>query len=217
VKSFYETNTVKMVLSGSNSRLLKSEYTTLLSGRYIQTQVFPFSLAEIFAEAGLADPLSRLESRSKVLELVGQVLTFGSFPEVFKASKPFLKEELLISYYDTISLKDCLQDKPVRDALLLRELAAYLLANFARPYSYQSLSRALSSNENSIREYTSILEEAYLLDQLVPFSYSSKEYGRARKKAYPADNEGWMITMNQFMEPVPGIKVVPIWAEDWLI
>lgn len=300
VKSLYETETVKMVISGSNSRLMKSEYSKMLSGRYILTEVFPFSLFEIFDGAGLKDSLIKLENRSRVVELVSQVLRYGSFPEVFKASKPFLKEELLISYYDTIILKDCLQDRPVRDARLLRELAAYLLANFARPYSYQSLSRALSSNENSIREYTGILEDAFLLDQIHPFSFSLKALARARKKAYPADNgligvtgkkfpddlgrslenvvfteliksgkkeisyfhdkkecdfiyktgsgfvpiqicyeltsenqareitglrsamdhlsvdAGWIITMNQFLEPAPGIRVVPVWTEEWV-
>ena len=62
-------------------------------------------------------------------------------------------------------------------------------------YSYNSLSKVVGSNENTISTFIKILENAYFLKELNQFSYSLKTQNKARKKIYCIDN-GFLTTVS---------------------
>lgn len=189
VKSIYDADTFKKIfITGSNSSLLKGNYARLLSGRYITDHVYPLSFQEILSAHGMQSYKDLISSKPKVLGILDDLLLYGSFPEVFKTQDKDIKREILLNYYETIIFKDCIANHNVRDIRTFKELAFYLISNIASLYSYNSLARAIKSNENTVREFINILEDSFLMHEVKNFSYSLKTQSRAKKKVYCIDN-----------------------------
>ncbi|MCK4560109.1 MAG: ATP-binding protein, partial [Calditrichia bacterium] len=189
VKSIYDSEVFKKIfVTGSNSSLLKGEYVQLLSGRFILDEVFPFSYREILKDRGIGSKLELIQNKSTVLALVDIMLEYGAYPEVYKTENYDLKRELLINYYDTIVLKDCIANARIREIRAFGELTHYLLTNAGTLFSYNGLGKALSTNENSAKEFINVLENSFLIDEIRQFSFSLKRQSRARKKVYAIDN-----------------------------
>lgn len=189
VKSAYDSERfAKIFVTGSNSALLQGDYATLLSGRYVTDRVYPLSFREILANQGIADRVALIDQKPLVLNLFESMLQHGAFPEILKIGDPELKREVLVSYYETIVLKDCIANSTIRETRIFKDLTHYLLSSVSGPYSYNSLARAVSSNENTVREFVNVLEGSFLMSEVKNFSYSLKQQSKARKKCYCVDN-----------------------------
>ena len=189
VKSAYDADIFKKIfITGSNSSLLKGNYARLLSGRYITDYVYPLSFQEILNAQGIHSYKDLISAKPRVLGILDDILLYGSFPEVFKTEDRDLKREILLNYYETIIFKDCIANHNVRDIKTFKELAFYLISNISSLYSYNSLARAVKSNENTVREFVNILEDSFLMFEVKNFSYSIKTQSRSKKKIYCIDN-----------------------------
>ncbi len=189
VKSTYDSGIYKKIfITGSNSSLLQGDYATLLSGRYIGHSVFPLSFREILLKNDIHDRLSLIDAKAKVLSLLELLVTYGAFPEPVLQSDESLKRKILISYYETILLKDCITQDHIRDARLIRELSYYLLSNISASFSYNKLAKLLGSNEHTIKDYLRALEDGFLFEEIKSFSYSLGAQTRLGKKIYCVDN-----------------------------
>lgn len=188
VKSVYDSEEfTKIFITGSNSSLLNSQFATLLSGRYISTKVYPLSFSEILEINGIDNFLKLNKELPKVLKLVDDMMTYGSFVEVYELKDEF-KREVLSTYYETILLKDCVANNQIRDIKSFKELSFYALTNLTSLYSYISLSKVLKINDKSVKDYILFLENCYLFSELKLFSYSLKEQINNKKKLYLSDN-----------------------------
>jgi len=189
VKSSYDAALFKKIfVTGSNSTLLTGNYAKMLSGRYISHFVYPLSFDEIKKSKKINNRLSILQNRSKVIALTDNMLQFGSFPEVFKQNVKQIKEDILMSYFETILLKDCIATKNIRDVRTFKEFSVYLISNLATPYSYNSIAKVIGSNDGTIKDYFSVLSDAFLIFEIDQFSFKYKEQIKSRKKAYCIDN-----------------------------
>ncbi len=196
VKSIYDNEVVtKIFITGSNSSLLNSEYASLLSGRYLSNMVYPLTYTELLKANKITELFTLVDKKVSVLNLVDDILKFGLFPEiVFSNSKVRTKldkdqkREILKSYYDTIILKDCIMNNQIRDIKTFRELCYFLLSNNGATHSFSSLSKIFNIQDKSIKEYLSILESSFIINEVKQFSFSLKEQNRAKKKIYLTDN-----------------------------
>lgn len=200
VKSTYDSKRfLKIFVTGSNANLLNSEYTTLLSGRYIETRIHPLSYAERLLNANITSKLDLIKNKSLALSLIDEMLVFGSFPRILQI-KDDKRRKLLKTYYETILLKDCVKNNNIRDTKTLFNLAHYLISNTATTYSYNSLAKALESNENTIQSFIEIFHNAYFINELKQFSFSLKTQSRSRKKTYCIDNGLATATSFKFID-----------------
>lgn len=189
VKSAYDSSVFKKIfVTGSNSSLLEGNYAKMLSGRYITHFVYPLSFDEIKKSEKINNQLSLLQNKSKVLALAENVLQYGSFPEVFKQKKKQVKEDILNSYFETILLKDCIAARNIRDIRTFKEFSVYFISNLATTYSYNSIAKAIGSNDGTIKDYVTSLSEAFLIYEINQFSFKYKEQIKSHKKAYCIDN-----------------------------
>ncbi|MDP8079935.1 ATP-binding protein [Phocoenobacter skyensis] len=188
VKSVYDSEEFeKIFITGSNSSLLNSKYASLLTGRYLSNKVYPLNFREILKINEIDTFLELNKQLSKVLKIIDDMMKYGSFVEVYKSSEAF-KREILTSYYDTILLKDALQNSGVRDVRAFKDLAYYALSNLTSLYSYSSLSKAVKITDRSAKDYVLALNECYLFNEIKLFSYSLKEQINNKKKLYLSDN-----------------------------
>ncbi|OGV28420.1 MAG: hypothetical protein A3F18_08745 [Legionellales bacterium RIFCSPHIGHO2_12_FULL_37_14] len=189
VKSVYDSELFKKIMiTGSNFSLLKSDYATMLSGRYLIDPVMPLSFQEILHNEKIDTSLKILQEKSRVLALAERLLFTGGFPEVWKNQDSKLIREQLVSYYETIVLKDCISNHKIREIKKFKDLALYVLTNNGTLFSYNNLANAIGSNENSIKEFIQILEDSFLIHEVKHFSYSLKEQTKLPKKCFCADN-----------------------------
>lgn len=189
IKSVYDSKQFKKILiTGSNADLLKSDYVNLLSGRYIETRVFPFKFSEMLQHLGIMNYLDALSHKSEILRLQDQFLQYGSFPRILLMSADDDKKQILKSYYETILLNDCIRNHKIRDDRILTNLAYFLLTNIASVYSYNSLGKIIGANENTVQSYLQVFENAYLLEELLQYSYSLSQQIKNKKKIYCIDN-----------------------------
>jgi len=199
VKSVYDNEEFKKIfITGSNSSLLNGDLATLLTGRYLSTKVYPLSLKEILKINDITTYMQLVEQSPKVLNIVDNMIKYGSFVEIYDNKEEF-KREILSSYYDTILLKDCVANNAIRDVKSFKELSYYLLSNVTSLYSYNSLAKAIDINDKSAKEYVSYLEDRYLVDELKHYSYSLKEQNNSKKKIYSNDN-GFLSLSYSFSE-----------------
>lgn len=175
----------KVILSGSNARLLSSELATHLTGRYILTELFPFSFSEFLSLKKL-NPDNRSTENTAAIQLVfSQYLNQGGFPEFLINGEP----EILKRVYDDILFRDIIVRFGIRNVRAFRNLSLYLYTNFTSEFGYLPLSELLEfSSANTVRDYIHFLSEAYLVYEVSRFDYSLKRQYTSAKKAYVIDN-----------------------------
>lgn len=187
IKSIYDNQVVKKIfITGSNSSLMEGEYATLLSGRYIADTVYPFNFREALRLNNINTNLDLFSQKALVLSLVDQMMEYGSFYEVLEEATH--KRDIILGYYSTLLLKDCVANNELRDAKTFKEIAHFAISNSTNLYSYNSLARAVNSNDGTVKEYLRIMEDAYLATEIKAYAYSMKEQMRSQKKLYINDN-----------------------------
>lgn len=163
-----------IVVTGSKATLLSRELGTKLTGRHLQTELFPFSYNEFL----------RLEKRRDSQKATELYLQKGGFPEFLKTQHPVVLQQLL----DDILMRDIAVRYGVRDVTSLRRLAVYLISNIGKPVSATNLTSLFSIKAAStMLEYFSYLQDAYLVQFVPKFSYSLKTQIRNPKKVYAID------------------------------
>ncbi|MGI6393438.1 MAG: ATP-binding protein [bacterium] len=189
MKSTYDADRFKKIcITGSNSSLLEGEYATRLSGRYIVQQVYPYSFSERLGHIGINSLLSLNDRRSEVLATMDDMLEFGGYPEVTSAKDSEMRRDVVLSYYETIILKDCVANGVVREVKSFRQLVHYLMSNISTAYSYNSLGNKLELSDMSVKEFIRLLEKSFLVTEVPLFSYSVATQARNKKKVYCIDN-----------------------------
>ncbi|OAV75821.1 hypothetical protein Barb7_00531 [Bacteroidales bacterium Barb7] len=189
VKSTYDSKVFKKIfVTGSNSSLLETEYSTLLSGRYFADKVYPYSLEELFTNNGLTDYLTLIRERATALRIIDECLEWGCFPEIKSMEDKQNRSELLKNYFESIVLKDCVERHHISDIATFKKMLLYLMSNVGTIFSYNSLGKAIDSNENTVKKYLNILADCYILSDVTNFSLSLKATKRNVHKIYSVDN-----------------------------
>lgn len=179
-----------LIITGSNAKLLSRELATVLTGRYISIDIFPFSFKE-FLEAKdykIDKQYIKLpQIQGEILKNLHEHIKSGGFPEVVVKgidSKPYLE-----TLFDAILFKDVVKRYKVRFSQKLYDLALYLITNFCCEFSFTKIRNILGfRSTNTVQNYLKYLEEAYLFFPLSRFSLKLKEQLKAPKKIYLVDN-----------------------------
>lgn len=165
----------KIVISGSNASLLSQELGTKLTGRHLQVEMFPFSYREFLVIKRLRPSIGSFE----------EYLNKGGFPEYLKKENPEILNELL----SDIILKDVAVRYGIKNTAILTKIAIFLISNVGKEFSYNSIKNMLEiKSVQSVIDYVSYFERAYLVFTIPKFSYSYKQQLVNPKKAYSIDN-----------------------------
>ena len=181
-----------LVITGSNAKMLSSEMATVLTGKYVQVEMLPFSLEEFFDWNKL--DLHHLESEHST---EGKVLTddylrYGGYPEVVASRQ--LTRSYLDTLFDSIVWKDVAKRHRVRNITDLNNLALYLVSNFCNPLSANELAEVLGLlSVNTVKKYMDYLHEPYLFYYLSRYNNKLKLMQKAPRKVYVVDN-GFVVS-----------------------
>ena len=176
-----------LVITGSNARMLSSEMATVLTGKYLQLEMLPFSLEEFFDWNKLDLHCLNPEDKTNSLVLADDYLRNGGYPEVVASRQ--LTRSYLDTLFDSIVWKDVAKRHNVRNVTDLNNLAMYLVSNFCNPVSANDLTAELGfSSVNTTRKYMDYLHEPYLFYYLSRYNNKLKLMKKAPRKVYVVDN-----------------------------
>jgi len=165
----------KIVITGSNASLLSRELGTKITGRYLQIEMFPFSFSEFLS----------MKKEKPSADAFEEYLMKGGFPEYLKNENPSIHHELL----SNVVMRDIAVRFGIKNTAILNKIAIYLISNVGKEFSYNSIKKMFSiKSVQSVIDYISFFENAYILFTVPRFSYSYKQQQVSPKKAYSIDN-----------------------------
>lgn len=168
-------------ITGSNSKLLSSEFTKELSGRFVSFRVRPFVYKE------LCEYAQELEKEVSISDY----LIWGGFPKRLEMSE-LDQKRYLNDLDETIVMNDIIRRYNIKKSVDFRKVASFILISNSRIYSTRSIStymksQGLSVSANTIQKWISYLVDAYVIDQIPRYSTKAKKELEDSKKLYDCD------------------------------
>lgn len=189
VRSAVDRKRCHVFVTGSSSKLLSSEFASTLSGRGIGFKVMPFSWREYRS----AVPRATFDG----------YLSTGGYPAVVLEKNKEKQMRLLEEYFESAIARDIAGRHDVRDVQGLKSLAVFVLTNPGGLVSLHKLRPATGLSYDSLRQYLSYLEEAFLVFAVPHFSYSLKQAMAEPRKYYACDT-GLQLAVSKSFSPDRG-------------
>ncbi len=191
VRRKYDNKTdMKFIISGSNSSLVSSEFSTLLTGRNLTFRVFPFSFGESLyireIEFDNLDSIYYSPKKPFLRSAFSKYIETGGFPEIQDMDENS-RMRILQQYFTDILYKDVVKRYNIKDAKRIERIAHYLITNIGNHFSYYKAKNIFKMGIETIREYISYLEDSYLIYQVPYFTYTLKERETRSRKSYAID------------------------------
>ena len=194
INSFRVDLDCDIYITGSNSKLLSGEFSTLLSGRYITIRVYPFSFKEVL------DYYEKNENitKEREIQIFNEYLDYGGFPGLLKYDK-FEKHEFLKDIYNSIILRDIINRSNIKNTDLLMILLEYMISNTGKLFSSTNVINYIKSNNrpliqeiknpsaSTILRYVNYIKNAFLMYNVKLTDIKGKEIFKKTEKFYVTD------------------------------
>ena len=189
VNSLFLKENVDIYITGSNAYMLSGEIATLLSGRYVEIKMLPFSFAEYaqFKRDFLKKEVAADET------LYNEYVSLGGFPYVASISNDKnLVRDYIRGIYSTIVLKDIIRRKKLSDSDVLEKVCKFTLSNVGNLISSKKVSDTLTSGGRKTAPATvencyNALTESYLFYKATRYDIKGKEFLKSLEKYYAVD------------------------------
>lgn len=178
--SLFIKDNVDLYITGSNAFLLSGELATLLSGRYIEIHILPFSFAEY----------SSLKDNKKAAFTA--YLDHGGFPFATEIDDENTYLSYIQGIINTVLVKDILSRLDRANATLLQQIAAYLADTTGNLVNLSKISNALTSygtktTTATVSNYLEQLINSFLFYSCNRYDINGKRYLQTNNKYYSVD------------------------------
>lgn len=176
------TEEYEIFITGSNSNMLSGELSSMLSGRYVSFEIFPFSYQEYL----LFHNLDRgKHSYIKYLE-------DGGLPELYVLPDKESKMHYVSSVKDTVLLRDIIQRYAIKEPKLLEDIFIYLANNASNLISINNITNYFKhlgrrTTYDTVANYIGYIEEAYLIHKAYRYDIKGKDTISGNVKFYIND------------------------------
>lgn len=181
--------------TGSNSKMLSSEITSTLGGRYMIIPVYPYAFLEyLHAEGTNWSALSPLGTKQKaeVMRLYVQYLQYGGFPELVHVSS---KRECLTSIYQTVYLGDIVTRNHISNSFAVRLILKKIAEGAGHPLSFTRLYNIVTGTGIRMSKQTVIEYVGHIIDSCLLFpvqNYAAKLLERESAPKYYFMDTGFL-------------------------
>ena len=184
IRSFRTEENTDIIITGSNSKMLSGELSTLLGGRYQEIYVQSLSYLEFLEFHGLPDNDDSLQA----------YLNYGGLPglRVIGLESEEHIWEYLQGVFNTVMLKDVIERHKIRNIPFLNNLITFLADTTGKINSATSISKFMKSQNldvsaNVILDYTRYYSEAYLVNEVKRYDIHGKKLFETNQKVYFGD------------------------------
>jgi len=169
-------------ITGSNSKMLFSELSTVLSGRYVSFEVKSLSFKEVVEYTKETD----------YKKLLLDILEYGSLPERFSFSNKKAITNYIEDVYNSIILKDIVSELKIRDLNSFNKILQYMLEIEGKEFSPTNILNYLKSNNQEISKetlynYTEALTRTFILNKVSKYDITGKKVLTNLPRYYVSD------------------------------
>ncbi|MBK8515206.1 MAG: ATP-binding protein [Saprospiraceae bacterium] len=188
VNSFTVDFDMDIYITGSNSRLLSSELSTYLAGRYIEFHILPLSFQETISFYE-----STHHERLTILQYFDRYRRMGGFPVLHTSDYEYdVAYKIVLDIYSSTILRDTIQRFHIRDIELLERVIKFVLENIGKTFSALSIVKYFKSQYrkidiNTVYNYLHALESAYIIYKVSRYDLKGKEILKTQEKYFPGD------------------------------
>lgn len=184
IDSLFLLDNVDIYVTGSNAYLLSGEIATLLTGRYVEIKLFPFSFNEY---------LQSMPSDTNLEATYREYIEKSSFPYVLQIKNDReMVREYLTGLYNTIVLKDVVSRKKITDVMMLESIVRFLADNIGNISVIKRISDTMNSlgrkiTSHTVENYISALTNSYIFYSVPRYDAKGKQLLKTGQKYYLAD------------------------------
>ena len=181
IDSLFASGHYDIYLTGSNSRLLSREISTLLSGRYVEIPILPFSFKEYLE-------ITNLDKN----EAFKNYVLYGGLPYATQINDIETKLSYIEGIYNTVVLKDIIERKGITDSKLLNDILKCILDTVGNTISSKKIADTLTSkgkktSYNTVNNYLNALKEAFIIYEVERYDIRGKQRLNSLEKYYVVD------------------------------
>ena len=185
---------VDIYITGSNAHLLSTEFSTLLSGRYVEIRILPLSFKEFIEFHNFRADVSVDEKFQKYLQIGGMPILRQTGTDNAENAMSILE-----GIYSTVVLRDILQRAEITDSSVLQKLVNFLCSNIGSITSPNSIGNVLRKEKNlpsksslsvagkTVEKYLKLLQDAYFFYPVARYDVKGKQLLKTLQKHYIAD------------------------------
>lgn len=170
-------------LTGSNAYMLSSEIATLLSGRYVEIPMLPFSFKEYVDATG---------SRTNLQKVYNDFITGSSFPYAMELDNPEQVVDYLNGIYNTIVVKDIMTRYKIQDLTMLESVIRFAADNIGNILSTKRISDLMSADgrkidQKTVEKYMDALCQTFFLYEAKRYNIKGRQLLKTLSKYYLVD------------------------------
>ena len=164
-------------ITGSNSKMLSSELSTHISGRYIEVKVLPLSFSE-YLELHPSDDKDRR---------FRDYLRYGALPVVNPDSDRIFIEGLLEGVFNTVLVKDILSRLRTDDVSKITAIARFLYSNIGNITNIENIATETGISNPTVSRYVEEMSKAFLFYYAEKYDIVGKKILKTNGKFYASD------------------------------
>lgn len=186
INSLLEDHNVDIYVTGSNSKLMSSEISTYLSGRYVSIPVYPLSFVEYLE--------FKKDSSLSERELLNEYIRFGGFPIVALGNYDERSAyQIVEGIYNSVITNDVARRHNITNFELFNRVVRYIVENVGKTFSANSIVKFLKGEGRSltvetIYNYLEWLEKAFVIYRCPRYDLQGKSVLKTQEKFYLADS-----------------------------
>lgn len=190
VNSIFETQNVDIYITGSNSKLLSSEISTYLTGRFVLIPVYTLSFSEFIEFKKNYVPDSKINSLDEYFDLY---LKSGGFPFIAKTNHTQEENyQIIDGIYSTVVTRDISRRHNISNLEMFNRVVRFILENLGKNFSAKTIFDFFKSQHRSIAietiyNYIAWLEEAFIIYRCNRYDIQGKEILKTQEKYYLSD------------------------------
>ncbi len=174
------SNGANVYVTGSNAKVLSSEFSTVLTGRYAEIHVFPFSFAEFLERYPPKGDL-RTEQR------FDQYLVYGGMPIIDLDDPPRKNRSIMEGVYDSIVNRDVVSRSKI-DPATVRRMTDFMYANVGNLTTLDSLAKGAGIGDSrTVSRYLAALTDSFAFYRADSYDLIGKKKLKVKAKYYAAD------------------------------
>ena len=178
---------ISIFITGSNSKLLSGELATLIAGRYVSFNIYPFTFKEVCE-------LTNSENKNKyeLAELFDNYIKWGGMPQRFSQNNEIEIKNYLKDVYNSIVIKDIIERYKIKDIDLFNRIITYIITTPAQTFSAGSLVKYFESENRkvsleTIYNYLEYITESLIVKKAERYDIRGKRILTGKYKYYVAD------------------------------
>ena len=178
-------------MTGSNSKLLSGELATLLTGRYLTINVYPFSFKEFLQYKNEIEGIEL--TKDTINKLYDDYFNFGGMPGILSLGSDEFRNLALKDIFNSILFEDVVSRFKINNIDLLQRFSRYMISSTGEIFSSKSIKNYLKSNniytsQDTLLKYNEYLKQSFFISKCKCFELKGKKEMKILGKYYLTDH-----------------------------